>query len=100
MSTTAQKLTIEAVGTGLLCFTVAVSVGQVAGGHQFAAIAIGSTLMTAIYAGGHISGANCESCVDLAMRPNLPSTDAHTRLACSQTTLLSLSLCSSVACSR
>ena len=46
MSTSAQKLAIEAVGTALLCFTIAVSVGS---GATLAAIAIGSTLMCVIY---------------------------------------------------
>ena len=45
-ATLAQKLTIEALGTALLVFTVAVCVGQGAG---LAAVAIGSTLMCAIY---------------------------------------------------
>ena len=45
-----QKLTIEVLGTGLLCFTVAMSAGRTA----MAPIAIGSTLMTAIYFGGHV----------------------------------------------
>ena len=45
-STLAQKLTVEALGTALLVFTVAVSVGQ---GASLAGVAIGSTLMCAIY---------------------------------------------------
>lgn len=46
MPALAQKLAIEGLGTALLVFTVAVSVGQGAG---LVAVSIGSTLMCAIY---------------------------------------------------
>ena len=56
-----SKLAVEFVGTGLLCFTISVVSGATA------ALAIGSTLMCAIYAGGHISGANYNPAVSLAI---------------------------------
>ena len=59
----AQKLLVEALGTGLLCFTV----GCAAARTDYAALAIGSTLMCAIYAGGHISGANYNPAVSLCL---------------------------------
>ena len=63
MAGLAQKLTIEVLGTGLLCFTVAMSAGRT----PMAPIAIGSTLMTAIYFGGHVSGAQYNPAVALAV---------------------------------
>ena len=58
------KLTTELLGTALLTFTIAVAAGQ---GAALAPFAIGSTLMCAIYAGGHISGANYNPAVTLAI---------------------------------
>ena len=46
LPTMAQRLTIEVIGTALLCYTVAVTIGN---GEEQAALAIGSTLMCAIY---------------------------------------------------
>ena len=58
------KLAVECLGTFFLCFTVALSAGQVA---SLAGIAIGSALMCAIYFGGHISGANYNPAVSLGL---------------------------------
>lgn len=55
---------MEFFGTFLLCFTVAVAV-PAAGAA--APLAIGATLMCAVYAGGHISGANYNPAVTLAI---------------------------------
>ena len=61
---TANKLVAEMVGTSLLTYTIAVAAGS---GASLAGVAIGSTLMTAIYAGGHISGAHYNPAVTLAI---------------------------------
>lgn len=45
------KCLVECVGTMLLCFTVACAAGT---GQALAAVAIGSTLMCAIYFGGQL----------------------------------------------
>ena len=59
-----SKLLTELIGTALLTFTIAVAGGQSA---SMAPIAIGSTLMCAVYAGGHVSGANYNPAVTLAI---------------------------------
>jgi len=59
-----SKLTVEFIGTFLLAFTVAIVVPK---SPSNAALAIGSTLMCAIYAGGHVSGANYNPAVSLAI---------------------------------
>ena len=68
------KCLVEFLGTFFLCFTVACSAGQGAG---LAGLAIGSTLMCAIYFGGHVSGANYNPAVSLALlvRGALPALD-------------------------
>ena len=68
------KCLIEFIGTGLLCFTVALAAGT---SQPLAGIGIGSTLMCAIYFGGHISGANYNPAVSLALlvRGALPAFD-------------------------
>jgi len=58
------KATVEFLGTFLLCFTITCAAGQAA---PLAAVAIGSTLMCAIFAGGHISGAHYNPAVTLAV---------------------------------
>lgn len=58
------QLVTETVGTALLCFTIAISGGQ---GDFLASFAIGCTLMCAIYAGGHISGAHFNPAVTTAV---------------------------------
>lgn len=59
-----SKLSTEFVGTALLTLTVGAAAGQ---GSKLAAVGIGSTLMCAVYAGAHISGANYNPAVTLAI---------------------------------
>ena len=59
-----SKLAFEFIGTFLLAFTVAIVASTNA---ALAALAIGSTLMCAIYAGGHVSSANFNPAVSLAI---------------------------------
>lgn len=59
-----SKLVTELIGTALLTFTIAVAAGQ---GGSMAPLAIGTTLMCAVYAGGHVSGANYNPAVTLAI---------------------------------
>ena len=59
-----SKLSTELVGTALLTLTVGAAAGQ---GSKLAAVGIGSTLMCAVYAGAHISGANYNPAVTLAI---------------------------------
>lgn len=65
------KLSVEARGTALLCFTIGTAAGR---GAPLAAVAIGCTLMAAIYSGGHLSGAMYNPAVSLAVlvRGKLP----------------------------
>lgn len=58
------KLGMETIGTALLVFTIGCAAGQ---GQLLAALAIGCTLMCAIYAGGHISGAHYNPAVTTAI---------------------------------
>ena len=53
MSLSVGNLVMEALGTALLCFTVSSVVAQ---GVALAPVAIGVTLMCAVYFGGHVSG--------------------------------------------
>ena len=64
LKTLAAKLIAEVIGTALLCFTVAVGVGQPT---PLAAIAIGCTLMAGVYGTGHISGGHLNPAVTLAV---------------------------------
>ena len=59
-----SKLLTELLGTALLTFTIAVAAGQ---GAAFAPVAIGSTLMCVVYAGGHVSGANYNPAVSFSL---------------------------------
>jgi len=70
----ARKCTIELLGTMFLCFTISTSVGLSA---ALTPVAIGSSLMCAIYFGGHISGAHYNPAVSLALlvRGALPPLD-------------------------
>ena len=59
----AAKYTVEAIGTFFLVMTV----GAAVGGHSLLApLAIGTTLMVMVYAGGHISGGHYNPAVTLA----------------------------------
>lgn len=66
-----NKVITEAIGTFFLVLAV---IGAVTQGSPLAAVAIGGTLMTVIYAGGHISGAHYNPAVSLAawLRGRLP----------------------------
>jgi aquaporin Z len=58
------KYIVEFIGTFFLVFTVGCTV---LGGSPMAPLAIGSSLMVMVYAGGHISGANYNPAVSLAI---------------------------------
>ena len=73
-----KKLLVELIGTFFLVFTI----GMTAFGHKFEdgiipAIAIGSSLMIMVYAGGHYSGGHYNPAVSLAafIRGKLPIGD-------------------------
>lgn len=59
-----KKLLTEFIGTFFLVLTVGCTVA-LAGGTQFAPIAIGLALMVMVYAGGHISGGHFNPAVSL-----------------------------------
>ncbi|MFC9995455.1 MIP/aquaporin family protein [Nocardia sp. NPDC127526] len=59
---TARKLTVEAIGTFFLVFTVCFAVAH---GNPLAPLAIGAVLAVMIYAGGHISGGHYNPAVTL-----------------------------------
>ena len=59
-----SRLLVEFLGTALLTLTVAAAAGQ---GSALAPFAIGTTLICAIYAGGHVSGAHYNPAVTLAI---------------------------------
>lgn len=61
---TTRKLVVELIGTFFLVFTVGASVYS---GSPFAPLAIGTSLMVMIYAGGHISGGHYNPAVTLAV---------------------------------
>ena len=58
-----RKYAVELIGTFFLVFTVGTSV---ASGSPLAPLAIGSSLMVMVYAGGHISGAHYNPAVTMA----------------------------------
>jgi aquaporin Z len=61
---TTRKLAVELIGTFFLVFTVGATVYS---GSPFAPLAIGTSLMVMIYAGGHISGGHYNPAVTLAV---------------------------------
>jgi aquaporin Z len=61
---TTRKLVAELIGTFFLVFTVGATVYS---GSPFAPLAIGTSLMVMIYAGGHISGGHYNPAVTLAV---------------------------------
>jgi glycerol uptake facilitator-like aquaporin len=72
------KLLMEFTGTFFLCAVIAHVASNEAGLHaEFAPFAIGLTLMVFVYAGAHVSGANYNPAVSLAlcMRGALPFID-------------------------
>tara|TARA_B100000780_G_C20844071_1_gene335422 strand:+ start:158 stop:607 length:450 start_codon:yes stop_codon:yes gene_type:complete len=64
MANIAKPCLVEFIGTFFLAFTIGTAAGQ---GASLAPLAIGSTLMCAIYWGGHMSGANFNPAVSLAV---------------------------------
>ncbi len=70
-----QRLTVEFIGTFFLVFAIGMAVTLAPEG--FAPLAIGSTLMVMVFAGGHISGGHFNPAVSLAvqLRGKLPSTE-------------------------
>jgi aquaporin Z len=60
------QLIVEFIGTFVLIFTVGMTVVDPGAGN-LAPLAIGSALMVAVYAGGHISGAHYNPAVSLAV---------------------------------
>jgi aquaporin Z len=60
------QLIVEFIGTFVLVFTVGMTVVDPGAGN-LAPLAIGSALMVAVYAGGHISGAHYNPAVSLAV---------------------------------
>jgi len=62
----AKKLLVEFIGTFFLVFVVGMAVISTTLG-ALAAIAIGSTLMVMVYAGGHVSGGHYNPAVSLAV---------------------------------
>lgn len=59
-----KKCVIECVGTAILCLSVGFAAGT---SEPLGGLGIGVTLMCAIYFGGHISGANYNPAVTLAL---------------------------------
>jgi aquaporin Z len=59
----AQKYAVELIGTFFLVFTVGTAV---ASGSALAPLAIGTSLMVMIYAGGHVSGGHFNPAVTMA----------------------------------
>jgi aquaporin Z len=61
------KLVVEFIGTFFLVFTVGQTVKGPDGAGALAALAIGSSLMVMVYAGGHISGGHYNPAVTLGV---------------------------------
>ena len=64
MANIAKPCLVEFIGTFFLTLTIGTAAGQ---GASLAPLAIGSTLVCAIYWGGHMSGANFNPAVSLAV---------------------------------
>ncbi len=69
-----KKLIVEFIGTFFLVFTVGMTVKAPDGAGALAALAIGSSLMIMVYAGGHFSGGHYNPAVTLGvtLRGKLP----------------------------
>jgi glycerol uptake facilitator-like aquaporin len=91
----AVKCVSELIGTALLSFTIAVAAGL---GAPLAGVGIGCTLMTAIYAGGHLSGAHYNPAVTLAIlvRGKIAPKEVHGSSAHTAPNRSSLSPCSRI----
>ncbi len=63
----AKKLVVEMIGTFFLVFTVCMTVKAPDGAGPLAALAIGSSLMIMVYAGGHFSGGHYNPAVSLGV---------------------------------
>ena len=61
------KLVVEFIGTFFLVFTVGMTVKGPDGAGAMAALAIGSSLMVMVYAGGHFSGGHYNPAVTLGV---------------------------------
>ena len=61
------KLVVEFIGTFFLVFTVGMTVKGPDGAGPLAALAIGSSLMVMVYAGGHFSGGHYNPAVTLGV---------------------------------
>jgi aquaporin Z len=72
-----KKLVVEFIGTFFLVFTVGMTVKGPDGAGALAALAIGSSLMIMIYAGGHFSGGHYNPAVTLGvtLRGKLPRSE-------------------------
>jgi aquaporin Z len=72
------RLIVEFIGTFFLVFTVGQTVKGPDGAGPLAALAIGSSLMVMIYAGGHFSGGHYNPAVTLGvtLRGKLPTSEA------------------------
>jgi aquaporin Z len=72
-----KKLVVEFIGTFFLVFTVGMTVKGPDGAGALAALAIGSSLMIMVYAGGHFSGGHYNPAVTLGvtLRGKLPRSE-------------------------
>src|SRR5437763_423162 len=62
-----RKLVVEFIGTFFLVFTVCMATNPTHGAGVLAPLAIGTSLMVMIFAGGHISGAHYNPAVSTAV---------------------------------
>jgi aquaporin Z len=62
-----RKLAVEAIGTFFLVFTIGQVVVDPGASGLLGPLAIGTVLMTMVYAGGHVSGAHYNPAVTLAV---------------------------------
>jgi aquaporin Z len=74
-----RKLIVEFIGTFFLVFTVGMTVKDPGGAGPLAALAIGSSLMIMVYAGGHFSGGHYNPAVTLGvtLRGKLPWAETY-----------------------
>jgi len=79
ISWTHKKLIVEFIGTFFLVFTVGMTVKDPGRVEYLAALAIGSSLMIMVYAGGHFSGGHYNPAVTLGvtLRGKLPWAETY-----------------------